>query len=790
MSQPQRVVQLSAASLALVLGRSGQRAGGGVEAQGTHARSGQDIFEDFQAQNLRSFWNKRLVKAVAGVSFQGWLENLVLLVQGAADHVEVLREAWMRRALRSPTGFVIRAVGDLSPVQMSPITQSQFIPLSEVLCSVISDMNDAHVTVTQEALLSHMARAHPGMAIPGPDILHSALGSLIKDRKIYHTGEGYFIVTPQTYFITHQRCRPSEEDDLPSPPPITYLLSTESCMEAAAAAAHCGSCSCFSEHASKSLGPPSEPRASVKHRSTSTALDRQGSRTSTPAGSRVQEDKPGRRFGFSLFRRNPAKKDRAKKELAAFSGQFPPEEWPVRDEDDLNKLPRDLEHAIILRINPALTVHNLAKHTVLMKKLEERGEHKGTSTEGPQPQAAKASRSRRRGRSAGGKQGDAAVVVAVAAANERRMEPCGDGKDLDKKRIENPFQGREKAHKHGHRGQRRRDGKAQLPDRAIRVSHRSKSWDPCQTDPGRSSAVIEQPYEGLCSSPGGQCSPGYPDASTLRIEDKLKQSKTRSRTSLDGRLEDTKQGRTSDRRSVCGQTGEMDISVPQGPHTGRKLHHGPPEGDTCSSLYLNEGSVTDCSATSQMCTAHSQASHTALGGGSGAAPGRGFPGDAREDSRQGHCSGPNAGQSPETRGVGGARWTSQVWTISTEAPSLPPRGEASRTGLDDGPQGPPEPHNSLFAIKTHQDRPAEAGENHSSPGDSGVDSPRTQVSLTPSACDAQCLRRPDEPAAAGIPAGHAAKCAAAPPPGRTDAAHTRHECVSRTVVCHSEHTAS
>lgn len=544
------------------------------------------------------------------------------------------------------------------------------------------------------------------MAIPGPDILHSALGSLIKDRKIYHTGEGYFIVTPQTYFITHQHCRPSEEDDPPSPPPITYLLSTESCMAAAAAAAHCGSCSCFSEHTGRSLGPPSEPQASVKHRSTSTALDRLGSRTS------AQEGKPGRRFGFSLFRRNPAKKDRARKELAGFSAQFPPEEWPVRDEDDLNKLPRDLEHAIIRRINPALTVHNLAKHTVLMKKLEERAEHKGTSTEGPQPQAPKTSRSRRRGRSAAGKHGDAAVEV--AAAGERHTEPCGDGKDLDKKRIENPFRGREKAHKHGHRGQRRRDGKAQLPDRASRVSHRSKSWDPCPTDPGRSFAVMEGPFEGLCSSPGEECSPGYPDTSTLRIEDKLKQSKTRSRTSLDGRLED-KQGRTSDRRSVCGQAGEMDISVPQGLHTGRTLHHGPPEGDTCSSLYLNEGSVSDCSAASQVCAAHSQASRTAQVGGSGAAPGRGFPDD---------CSGPNVGQSPETRGVCGTRWTSQVWAISTEASSLPPRGGASRTGLDDGPQGPPEPHNSLFAIKTHQDRPAEAGENHSSPGDSGVDSPR------------------------------------------------------------------
>ncbi|KAG1950666.1 storkhead-box protein [Pimephales promelas] len=604
MSVQHRLVQLSAASLAVVLSRDEDSA---------CSTNGQDVFADFKSQNSRSFWNKRLVKAVAEVSFQGWLENYVLLVQGNANNLEVLREAWMRRALRSPKGYTIQAVGDLSPVQMSPISQSQFIPLSEILCSVISDMNSTHVIVNQEALINHMMKAHPGMTIPTQDILYNALGALIKERKIYHTGEGYFVVTPQTYFITNNMVKERNwwsagDGDLPSPPPITYLVSNKSCMDTSnevPVMAHCKSCSCFTppsivppsvpEHQSisisectgKSLKWSKEHKPSVQHQSTSTAADYQASEISKSTNtSRKDKEKAGRKFGLNIFRRNTGKKDnKLKKEYVTFSGQFPPEEWPVRDEDDLNNLPRDLEHAIIKRINPELTVDNLVKHTVLMKKLEEKAEigtekavDKGISTEAllakqrhhtskavGKKSAPRATRSKRRGPSSKEKQRAKNKTFQCAEDLEAddqstphlRAELALDEPDNNvestilnpkcvyKKRIDNPFlglPGKDVETNINHKEQRRREAKIPNTGRRERPGHRSKSWDPHRAKAIADSvershtlkdAPCEQVHERaqtvdstLDGQPMqelcGDYSSAYPESSTLRIEDKIK----------------------------------------------------------------------------------------------------------------------------------------------------------------------------------------------------------------------------------------------------------------------------
>ncbi|OCT70064.1 storkhead-box protein 1 isoform X1 [Xenopus laevis] len=395
-----RVVRLTPNILALVLCRvEGSREEEGDEEQGRR------IFKDFQAANVKCFWNRRLVRAVSEVTFQGWLENWVLLLEGQSAELEVLRDSWVRRALRPPRGFIIRALGDVSPVQMNPISQSHFIPLAEVLCCAISDMNTTQILVTQESLMEHLNKHYPGIATPSQDILYNALGTLIRERKIYHTGEGYFIVTPQTYFITKKTaldCKyAAAEKFSTSPPPITYLVSMESCADLTKvnmpSVSHCRSCSCFSEQSLHNvLGQQSinesqvkthrsikEQKPSLRNQATSTSRDHYTCEKNKQQVVLKEKEKCGKKFGISLFWRNVSKKEKPRKELVSFSAQFPPEEWPVRDEDNLDNIPRDVEHEIIKRINPVLTVDNLMKHTLLMQKAEEQKKYfsKGTSTD-------------------------------------------------------------------------------------------------------------------------------------------------------------------------------------------------------------------------------------------------------------------------------------------------------------------------------------------------------------------------------------------------------------------------
>ncbi|NWQ77504.1 STOX1 protein, partial [Columbina picui] len=293
------------------------------------------------------------------------------------------------------------------PVLMNPLSQSHSISLSEGICHTVSEMNADHVMVTQKTLTEQLVKNYPGIAVPSHNILYNILGTLIKERKIYHTGEGYFIVTPNTYFTTNDaredNGRVSLEDSCCClSPSITYLVNIECCAnlvkENIPTISCYRSCHCFPDqnvlceqrhqqlmnHEPNGGGKKgcSELKPSIQTQGISTSAEHHSWDTIKSLTS-LRRKLKSKRFGLGLFWTSASKNQKPKKEYSTFSAQFPPKEWPVRDEDDLDNIPRDIEHEIIKRINPTLTVDNLLKHTILMQKFEEQKKciSKGISAE-------------------------------------------------------------------------------------------------------------------------------------------------------------------------------------------------------------------------------------------------------------------------------------------------------------------------------------------------------------------------------------------------------------------------
>ncbi|XP_063732914.1 storkhead-box protein 2-like isoform X2 [Eleginops maclovinus] len=380
---------------------------------------------------------------------------------------------------------------------MSPISQSQFIPLGEVLLLAISAMNSAHKAVTQEALTEHLQTCFPGVPTPTEEVLHHTLSMLVRERKIYPTTDGYFIVTPQTYFITPSLIRTSskwyhldersadrhqqqqhqnqqqqqqhqnqqqqqhqnqqqqhqnqqqqqqqhqnqqhQQTQCTSPLSGTITPSTSGAVrdrthqKSSQNHSGGGGGDPFHNNSYRGDDPPSHhttlQRRSPKDHREAYSSPHSPQTPPQPAGGNAEKSQSrstlgfpfktdtltkhrgggggggggeiektagggsgtgSRKFGLKLFRLS-FKKDKTK-QLATFSAQFPPEEWPLRDEETPSQLPRHVEMEIIRRINPDLTVENLARHTAVMKRLEEERAQRSKASSANQ-----SSRSRRSG---------------------------------------------------------------------------------------------------------------------------------------------------------------------------------------------------------------------------------------------------------------------------------------------------------------------------------------------------------------------------------------------------------
>lgn len=113
-------LQIAPHSLAIVLSRVGAGEASGaarVSESDVPPRHhiGYEIFADFKAENTQKHaWSQRITEALSDTFFLGWIDEHVLLIQGKEDHLEALREGWMRRSLNPPRGFTIKYLGKAS----------------------------------------------------------------------------------------------------------------------------------------------------------------------------------------------------------------------------------------------------------------------------------------------------------------------------------------------------------------------------------------------------------------------------------------------------------------------------------------------------------------------------------------------------------------------------------------------------------------------------------------------------------------------------------------------------
>ncbi|KYM78447.1 Storkhead-box protein 1 [Atta colombica] len=90
------------------------------------------------------------------------------------------------------------AWSDIEDCLVAPVSQGQFTPLPEALCWAILELTSQRQAATLDTLRSALRNAFPAMQRPSRELVYDALAKLMQERKIYHTSQGYFVVTPET----------------------------------------------------------------------------------------------------------------------------------------------------------------------------------------------------------------------------------------------------------------------------------------------------------------------------------------------------------------------------------------------------------------------------------------------------------------------------------------------------------------------------------------------------------------------------------------------------------------
>ncbi|XP_018564304.1 dentin sialophosphoprotein [Anoplophora glabripennis] len=189
------------------------------------------LFQGLLSSNSVCWWNNGLNGATKSLIYYGYVNPGALLVGSEPCALEILRNAWARRVLQPPPGYQIVALEDLEHCSLTPVAQTQWTPLPEAVCAVVLRLSSQGRPAGLETIRESLMLAFPHVSPPSEHALYDTLAQLTKERKLYNTSSGYFIVTPERRRSRSQsRGRKREENGTDPIPNKTMLMTTDEAM--------------------------------------------------------------------------------------------------------------------------------------------------------------------------------------------------------------------------------------------------------------------------------------------------------------------------------------------------------------------------------------------------------------------------------------------------------------------------------------------------------------------------------------------------------------------------------
>ncbi|KAF1759854.1 hypothetical protein GCK72_016321 [Caenorhabditis remanei] len=165
-----------------------------VVLNGPKAKNGRKVFDSFVEQNRQMFWNRELTVACNAITYMGFMRPGTLFIAGAPQQLAVFKDAWARRILKPAMGYTITSLGDLGAIQQ--VEQMHFVPLGDVICDAVAQLNRNGMAATEQAIRQYVARHCPHVAPPGIEMVRQTIASLLATGFVYKMAEHYFVSVP------------------------------------------------------------------------------------------------------------------------------------------------------------------------------------------------------------------------------------------------------------------------------------------------------------------------------------------------------------------------------------------------------------------------------------------------------------------------------------------------------------------------------------------------------------------------------------------------------------------